>query len=134
MRLIDQPSKGVNIMSCIHRFIKGENKFGWDGVSPELLTDPGIKGATKHVLIGGNENAPHFIMRYFQLIPQGHSKLERHPQEHEILVLEGKGQVQIGNDLHDLSPMDVVYIQPNELHQFTNTGNEPFGFICIIPK
>jgi len=134
MRLIDQPEKGEVTMSCVHKFLKGKNVFGWEGVFPKVLTDIGIEGATKHILIGDNENAPHYIMRYFRLDPHGHSKLERHPQEHEVIVLNGMGRVQIGEEFHDLSPMDVVYIQPNELHQFSNTGKEPFGFICVIPK
>ena len=121
-------------MSCIHKFIKNDDRIGWDGVTPERLSESGIEGAVKHVLIGDNDNAPHYIMRYFRLEPSGHSKLERHPQEHEVLVIKGKGCVQIGDELHDLAPLDVVFIEPNELHQFTNAGEVPFDFICVIPK
>jgi quercetin dioxygenase-like cupin family protein len=67
-------------------------------------------------------------------IPTGNSKLERHPQEHEVIILHGKGQAQIGDQVYDVEPYDVVFVSGGELHQFKNTGSDPFGFLCIIPK
>ena len=29
---------------------------------------------------------------------------------------------------------DQIYIHDNELHQFRNTGAEPFDFICVVPQ
>jgi len=29
---------------------------------------------------------------------------------------------------------DAVFIEPNEQHQFEALGDEPLGFICVIPK
>jgi len=121
-------------MSIIHKFNGKANDFTWQGVAGQVLTDEGLEFITKHVLIGENEDAPNYIMRYFRVEPYGHSKLERHPQEHEVIILHGKGQAQIADQVSDVEPFDGVFVSGGELHQFKNTGSEPFGFICVIPK
>lgn len=121
-------------MSIVHKFTGKSNDFSWQGVDGEALSDEGLEFITKHVLIGPKEDAPNYIMRYFRVDARGHSKLERHPQEHEVIILHGKGQAQIADQIFDVEPFDVVFVSGGELHQFKNTGSEPFGFICIIPK
>jgi quercetin dioxygenase-like cupin family protein len=121
-------------MSVIHKFIGNQDQFRWNNVQGNALDMDGIQSVTKHVLIGENESAPNSIMRFFNLDPGGHSNLERHPQEHEVIVLQGKGKVQIGKEIIDVEPHDVVFIEGNELHQFSNPFDDPFGFICVIPK
>ena len=32
-----------------------------------------------------------------------------------------------------LNAGDVVYIPGNEMHQFFAAGDEPFGFLCVVP-
>ena len=118
----------------IHLFNCQLNKYRWENINPEELQDEGLNHVIKHILIGNKENAPHFIMRYFCIKPGGHSRLETHPQEHEIIILHGNGEVQIKDATFQLKPLDVVYVSPNELHQFRNPTFEDFGFICIIPN
>jgi len=120
-------------MSAIKHFKKDTTKFEWESVTPQVLEMDGIEGVTKNILIGHTDKAPNAIMRFFWLEPGGHSMLERHPQEHEVIVLKGKGTVQIGEEITEVQPFDVVFVSPNELHQFKNTSDEPFGFICVIP-
>jgi len=121
-------------MSIVHKFNGISDSFAWENVRGHQLSEDGLKNITKYVLLGENEGAPHFYMRYFHVAPYGHSRLERHPQEHEVIVLHGHGQVRIADNTIDVSPFDVVYIEGNELHQFINPGEKPFGFICIIPN
>ena len=121
-------------MSVIHKFIPNQDQFQWEDVEGFLLENEGIQSAVKHILIGEKENAPNSIMRFFSLAPGGHSKLERHPQEHEVLVIQGKGKVQIGEGEYLVEPFDAVFIEGNQLHQFSNPYDDPFGFICVIPK
>lgn len=121
-------------MSQLHKFLGNQNDFKWNNLHPEALNEQGLAAISKTVLIGESEDAPHFIMRYFQVGPQRHSRLERHPQEHEVIILHGKGQVRIGDRTHIIEPFDVVFIEGNELHQFLNPNNDMLGFICIIPK
>ena len=70
------------------------------------------------------------------LFRSGHSKLERLPKEHEVLIIrgKGKGKVRIGDNDFIVNPFDAVFIGGNELHQFSNPFDHPFGFICVIPK
>jgi len=38
-----------------------------------------------------------------------------------------------GNE-HPLQAGDYVYVNQNETHNFKNAGDNPFDFICIVPK
>ena len=121
-------------MSVVHHFKKEGGAYRWEGVEAATLKMEGIEGAVKNILIGDREGAPTFIMRYFELQPGGHSKLEQHPHEHEVIVLRGEGEVQLGEETTAVKAFDTVFVEGNVLHQFRNTNEEPFGFICIIPR
>lgn len=121
-------------MSIIHKFSEEQDQFKWEGVESIPYDSEGIQSVIKHILIGEKEGVPNSIMRYFDLAPGGHSKLERHSQEHEVLVLRGRGRIQIGEKKFLVEPFDAVFIEGNELHQFSNPFDQSFGFICVIPK
>jgi len=40
----------------------------------------------------------------------------------------------VGEVTRALKAGDVVFIRPNEVHQFRNTGCSPFKFLCLIPN
>jgi quercetin dioxygenase-like cupin family protein len=124
--------RGKNNMSSIHRFIGSGNDYDWEDVPAELYEAEGVHGAVKRVLIGPADGAPNFVMRYFQIEPGGHSRLERHPHEHGVIILQGKAKVQLNEEFVTLEPLDTVFVAGNDLHQFTNIGDEPLGFICVI--
>jgi len=121
-------------MSEIHKFSVDQEKFQWEGVEGFPVDEEGLRFVTKHILIGENEGAQNYIMRYFHLEPGGHSKLERHPQEHEVIILNGVGEVQIAETTYSVKPFDVVFIEGNELHQFRALKDQELGFICVIPN
>ena len=121
-------------MSQIHKFTGNSDHFDWETVEGIKLSEEGLKSVTRYILIGEKEKAPNSIMRYFRVEPNGHSRLERHPQEHQVIVLHGKGKVQIADVITEIGPFDVVFIEGNELHQFSSSENEALGFICVIPK
>jgi mannose-6-phosphate isomerase-like protein (cupin superfamily) len=33
-----------------------------------------------------------------------------------------------------LAPGDVVYVAPDDVHQFRNTGQQKLKFLCLIPN
>jgi len=39
-----------------------------------------------------------------------------------------------GDQEQPLSSGDVVYVAPNDVHQFRNTGDSPMRFLCLIPN
>jgi quercetin dioxygenase-like cupin family protein len=96
-----------------------------------------MEGATGcHVrwLIGAVDDAPNFAMRQFEVAPGGYTPRHTHPYEHEVFVLEGQGVVCQDDTEHPLQAGDVVYVVPNEVHQFRNTGSEPLKFLCLVPN
>jgi quercetin dioxygenase-like cupin family protein len=121
-------------MSKVHKYKGNSEYLDWDDVEEVQLNEEGLDSISRRILIGENEKAPNSIMRYFRVGPNGHSRLERHPQEHEVIVLHGKGKVQIADKITEIRPFDVVFIEGNELHQFSSSENESLGFICVIPK
>lgn len=123
-------------MGVIHRFRRLENgELRWQGV-PLTAYGPensGADRATRQVLIGPKEDAPNFHMRYFAVQPGGHTSLDSHPHDHGVYVIHGAALLRLGDEEHEISTGDVVYIPGNEVHQFFALGDEPFGFLCVVP-
>ncbi len=94
---------------------------------------PTVRGVEKRVLVGPNQGAPRFAMRHFTLAPRGHSPEHAHPWEHEVYVLAGRGRIRYDDAAADVKPGDFVFVPPLDKHQFLNTGDTPFEFLCIVP-
>jgi quercetin dioxygenase-like cupin family protein len=84
-------------------------------------------------LIGPEDAAPSFSMRQFEVAAGGQTPKHSHGYEHEVFVLEGTGVVLEGDREHPLRPGTAVYVPPNQVHQFRNTGAGPLRFLCLIP-
>ncbi len=93
----------------------------------------GGEGVTKQVLISLQE-APNFAMRCFTIDPGGKMPNHTNRVEHEQYVLRGQARIGIGNEIFDVQQGDVVFIPAEIPHWYTNTGDEPFSFLCIIPN
>ncbi len=94
----------------------------------------GAAGCQVRQLIGPRDGAPTFAMRQFEVAPGGHTPRHFHPYEHEVFVLEGEGVVLEGDTERELSAGDVIYVAPDDVHQFRNTGTQPMRFLCLIPN
>jgi quercetin dioxygenase-like cupin family protein len=118
--------------SRVLRFRPG---FRWEGV-PEAeykQTADHWRGVTRLALIGGGGEATGFHLRYFEIAPGGFSSHERHRHEHAVVVVRGQGEVRLGDAVHAVSFGDVVYVAPDEPHQFRNpSASEPLGFLCVV--
>ncbi|MEC9484979.1 MAG: cupin domain-containing protein [Candidatus Izemoplasma sp.] len=93
-----------------------------------------VKDTSIQVLVGEKEGWDSHVMRVLTVEKGGHTPKHEHPWPHINYVLEGHGSLQIDDKLHPLSPGSYAYVDANTLHQFKNTSNEPFKFICIVPK
>ncbi len=102
-------------------------------VPSQTVDVSGAVGCAMRCLIGQDDGAPSFSMRQFDVAPGGHTPKHQHPYEHEVFVLEGQGVVLQGDTEHPLQPGTVVFVEPNEIHQFRNTGSGPLRFLCLIP-
>ncbi len=94
----------------------------------------GASGCKVRWLIDEQDGAPNFAMRRFEVAAGGHTPKHHHPYEHEVYVLEGSGVVLEGDRQRPLEAGDVVYVAPDEVHQFRNTGSAPLKFLCLVPN
>ncbi len=134
LALADQIAAGQPAADgVIHHFVGNDVLFDWEHVPEKAIDDNAAPGVSGKVLVGPADNAPNFRIRYFRIEPGGHSPLERHPHDHGVFILHGRAQVQLGDHLAEVGPRDVVYVPGNLLHQFKPLGDEPLGFLCVIP-
>jgi len=119
-------------MGIVHR--RKPEGWDWEGVPVVPYTGPGGVCGSRRVLIGPREHARYFVLRYFELPPGCRSSLDVHPHDHGVMVLRGHARARLGSEIVEVQAGDVLYIPPMELHQFENIGEEPFGFLCVIPN
>ncbi len=94
----------------------------------------GAEGVQIQWLVDRNAGADRFAMRRFELAKGGYTPEHAHDWEHEVLVLEGEGQViEDGRKPHDVASGSVIYVPPNQVHQFKNAGEKSFAFLCLVP-
>jgi len=123
-------------MGIIHRRGTIENgELRWHDVPVRAYgpENSGADNATRQILIGTDENSPNFHVRYFAVQPGGHTSLDQHAHEHGVYILHGRARLRLENSEHELNTGDVVYIPGNQIHQFFASGQEPFGFLCVVP-
>lgn len=94
----------------------------------------GASGCKVRWLVSESDGAPTFAMRQFDVAVGGHTPKHSHPYEHEVFVLEGDGLVVEGEIEHPLKTGDVIFVKPDEVHQFRNTGERPMKFLCLVPN
>ena len=123
-------------MSEIHQFTGNpENDlFAWENVERQVFTNEEVKGVIKNILVGPQDGAPNFIIRFFQ-VPVGGSTFDHaHPHEHGVVILHGKAHIEIENETFELNQYDSVFISGNDHHQIINVGETTLGFICVIAR
>ena len=95
--------------------------------------DEGASKLKVRWLITKDMGAENFAMRFFEMEPEGYSPFHSHPWEHEVFILEGEGIVVGGGEERKFRTGDVIFVPPNETHQFKNTGETTVKFLCLIP-
>jgi quercetin dioxygenase-like cupin family protein len=106
----------------------------YEATEQQPVTMEGAEGCAVRWLVGEKDGAPNFAMRQFEVAPGGHTPKHSHDYEHEVFVLDGEGIVLEGETEHPLKAGDVIFIQPNDVHQFRNTGGKPMTFLCLVPN
>jgi quercetin dioxygenase-like cupin family protein len=107
--------------------------FRFDTVKADDVETEGALKVKVRWLITKELGAPNFAMRVFEVDSSGQSPLHEHPWEHEVFVLEGLGQLFNGKKATQFKAGDVIFVPPNEMHQFKNSGKALLRFICLIP-
>ena len=100
---------------------------------PAQKAEEGAHNITVRWLIAKDMGAETFAMRLFEMDVGGYSPHHHHDWEHEVFILEGEGVVKSQEGDIPFSPGTVIFVPPNERHQFRNTGKTPVKFLCLIP-
>ncbi|NLF08039.1 MAG: cupin domain-containing protein [Pirellulaceae bacterium] len=80
--------------------------------------------------------AEHFCIGNITLDPQG-GQVPWHNQEQEevYMIIEGTGEMCLGNERRTIAAGQAVFIPPGVFHQLTNTGEAPMRMIyCYGPS
>lgn len=103
-----------------------------DDVEGKPVQMDGVQGVKMAVMVGRDDGAPNFALRQFRVEPGGHSPRHSHDYEHEVFVVSGGGTVFLNGQERPIRSGDVVYVPPDELHQF-KAGPEGLRFLCLVP-
>lgn len=96
-------------------------------------TTEGLPGVSIRWALGKNVGAPNYVARIIEVQPGASTAYHTHPWEHEVVVIDGEGAVRDSRRGVAIGPGSCVYVEPNEEHQFINTGQGVLRFVCVIP-
>jgi quercetin dioxygenase-like cupin family protein len=107
--------------------------FRWDGVAHMPYKQDGsapFKDISRQVLF--KEPDMGCELRYFEMDAGGYSTLEQHQHAHAVMILRGRGECLLGNEVVTVKPFDLVTIPAWTWHQFRAAQHEPLGFLCMV--
>lgn len=105
----------------------------YNDVQQDDVEVEGAAGVKIRWIITKDDGAPNFAAREFELAPGGRTPFHAHDWEHEVFILEGEGVVVGEEGEFPLEAGTVVFVPPNEKHNFKNTGAEVLRFLCVVP-
>jgi len=105
----------------------------YNQVELQPVSEEGAAGANIRWLIAEKDGAPNFALRMFEVAPEGHTPYHKHAWEHEVYCLEGQGVLIFEGNEYPFAANDAIFVDPDKMHQFKNTGTETLKFLCIIP-
>ena len=93
----------------------------------------GVKDVAMRIMVGRVDGAPTFAMRHFTVQPGGNTPRHAHNYEHEVYIVDGEARVEYDGSFTSVRAGDVLFIEPNRIHQFVSTGQKPLQFLCFVP-
>lgn len=105
-----------------------------DEVPRATVMGDDLVGVTKQLLISGAEGWDGWALRLFEVAPAGHTPRHTHPWPHINVVVSGEGVLRVDGVDHPIEPGASGFIPAGSTHQFTNTGDAPLEFVCIVPE
>ena len=96
---------------------------------------PGYAGVTKQIVLGPADGSDEIVLRHFTLAPGAATPRHTHGFPHLVKIEAGRG-VAVDPDGTEtaVSAGDYVFVPSDELHNFKNSGDQPFEFMCIVPR
>lgn len=105
-----------------------------DNLERKEMLYPNVKHAFMKVLIGPDQGWGDHVMRQMELEAGGYSPLHAHPWPHINYVVSGQGTIEMDGEIQSVTAGDYAFIPADTIHQFKNSGDKTFTFLCIVPK
>jgi len=102
-------------------------------VEAEVAGDGAAGASIRWLIDEEHDGAGIFVMRMIELEPGGYSPHHTHPYEHQNFVVDGHGELRLGEEIRPLGPGDVALVPAGLRHQYRNTGSTTLRFLCFIP-
>lgn len=103
-------------------------------VPPVIMNHPEVKNAAMKALISPKEGWHDYVLRVIELGKEGYTPKHAHAWPHINYVLEGKGVLHMEGEDTPVEAGAYAYVPADKRHQYKNTGESVFRFICIVPK
>ncbi|MBI9010525.1 MAG: cupin domain-containing protein [Tenericutes bacterium] len=103
-------------------------------VTAKVVNNPEAKDAFIKVLVSPKEGWDGYVMRELEVGAYGYTPKHSHPWPHINYIIEGVGELLIGEKVNRVKAGGFAYVPANETHQFRNVSGEVFKFICIVPE
>lgn len=135
--IVQHPPQDV---APLRRFARqADGDYRWEAVEMLRYKEPPADGGrapfkdiTRQVLFAPADHASE--LRYFEVAPGGFSTLERHQHTHAVLILRGRGTVQLGEVVQPIAENDLVSVEPMTWHQFRAAPDAALGFLCLVSR
>jgi quercetin dioxygenase-like cupin family protein len=107
------------------------NIFNVEGVK---INTPAAKDAVMKVLVSPKEGWEGYVMRELEVGAYGYTPKHSHPWPHINYIIEGEGELLIGEKVNQVKAGGFAYVPSDTIHQFRNVSEKTFKFICIVPE
>ncbi|QWC00320.1 cupin domain-containing protein [Mycoplasmatota bacterium] len=92
------------------------------------------QNAYMKVLVSEKEGWDDYVMRVVEVEEGGFTPKHKHPWPHINYVIEGQGSIMMNGKDYPVQSGSYAYVPSNTMHQYKNTSDKIFKFICIVPK
>ena len=88
------------------------------------------KGLVSHILLQqGDVPNDRLSITWVDIIPGSGQSSHNHLPEQVYVIINGKGQMQVGEEKQEVAQGDLIYIPSNEVHSIKNISNEVLSYI-----
>ena len=94
----------------------------------------GARDTALRLMVGEADGAPNFVLRRIDMQPGGGMPLHTNDIEHVQYVLSGRAKVTVGDVVHEVGSDTSLFIPAGVPHAYEPIGDEPFVFLCAIPR
>ena len=97
------------------------------------MAGEGVQDVVKRVLVSPGEGWDGWVMRLFEIAPDGHTPRHTHPWPHINFVVSGSGELHLDGEDYEIETGSFAFVPAGDEHQFSATGVVPLSFVCIVP-